>query len=243
MIVLSSLVVAFLLAPQRDTAPVPQIREATARVTFDFGTGTGASAPVVARALEVSFASGAPGAPGARARCTKEPDALTSALSRYAASGAPITSVLLEILDGDGKPLLTLRLGDAVVASDRLVLDASGASLEQQRLNVEEAVAQLAADLLEAQRQYTLNDALEKKRATSSLETARAKEKVELLQTRLGVQRRRLAILQRQIGLQTPVNEEVTLVFSRFEVEGPQGAKTAWGGETERAGRAGDPEP
>jgi len=235
MTVFSSLLVALSLVPQRDvtaprrnTTPPPQIREATARVTFDFGGG--ASAPVVARAVEVSFAAGTPAAAGSRVRFNKEPDALTAELTRHGASGAPLTAVTLEVLDGEGKPMLTLRLGDAVVASDRLTLDSGGAALEQQRLNLEEAVAQLGADLQEAQRQYTLNEALEKKKATSSLETARAKERVELLQKRLAVQRRRLSILQGQIGSQSPVNEEVTLSFSKFEVEAPQGGRSAWMG-------------
>ena len=219
-------------APRRDSIPAAPIRQASARVTIDFGAGSGAATPVKARAVDVSFASGTQTAPGSKVRFTKDPDALTAELSRHGASGAPLPSVTLEVMDAEGKPMLTLRLADAVVASDRLTLDNDGVSLEQQRLNLEEAVAQLTADLQEAQRQYTLNDALEKKRAMSSLETARAKERVELLQTKLGVQRRRLAILQRQFGSQSPVDEEVTLVFSKFEIEAPEGAKSAWAGET-----------
>lgn len=240
------LVLSLAPSPQRDTALQrqdttfsAQIREATARVTIDFGGGNGVNAPVKARALEVSFASGTQTAPGSKVRFTKEPDALTAELSRHGASGAPLTGVTIEVLDAEQKPILTLRLTDAVVAADRLTLDNAGASLEQQRLNLEDAVAQLSADLQEAQRQYTLNETLEKKRATSSLETTRAKERVELLHRKLGVQRRRLAIFERQIGSQSPVDEDVTLVFTKFEIDAPQGAKSVWLGETkDRNGRA-----
>ena len=236
-----------------DTIPKPpELREASARVIFQFGSSAGvgvvSGAPILVRGLEVSFASQpspAPAGQGApapavsisRLRFVKDPDAVTAELARRGMSGERIDTVMVEVIDGNGSTIMRLRVARALVASDRLSLDPSGGSLEQQHLSLMETIAQLSADLQEARRQLALNEALDKKRATSSLEVARAKERVSLMETRLAVQQRRLEILRRQIASRSPVDEEVTLSFSKFEIEAPEGARTAWSPESGRGGR------
>jgi hypothetical protein len=108
-----------------------------------------------------------------------------------------------------------------VVSSDRVVVAQADRALEQQRLDLTDAIAQVSADLQEAERQLNLTDVLDKRRLSSSQEVARARERVDVLQTRLDGQRRRLAMLEERIHEQSPVHEEVLLSFARFEVQVP----------------------
>ena len=207
--------------------------ETMARVTFDFGGG--AVAPLLVQEFEAGFAPTATGpnaanASGTRMRFVKAPDGLTPELARHGASAERIPSVLIEVMAGD-KPVMTLRLGDVLVASDRIAIDDGAAALEQQRLALVDGIAQLGADLQEAQRQLAVTDGLDKKKLSSALEVARARDRTELLETKLGVQRKRLSLLDRQIAEHLAVKEEITLVVPRFEIETTAGVKTAWSGK------------
>jgi hypothetical protein len=62
---------------------------------------------------------------------------------------------------------------------------------------------------------------LDKRRLSSSQEVARARERVEVLQTRLDGQQRRLAMLDRRIRENAPVREEVLLSFAHYEIQVP----------------------
>ena len=202
--------------PASDTTIPP---ETVARVTFDVGSG--ASAPLVVHDFDAGFAPSASAANNngaVRMHFVKLPDALTPELARRGTSADRIPSVTIEVAAA-GKPLMTFRLTDALVASDRLAIDEGGAALEQERLALEDAIAQVSADLLDAQRQLALTDALDKKKLSSTQEVARARDRVQLLETKLDVQKKRLRLLDRQIASHWDVKEEVTLVVTKFEVQ------------------------
>lgn len=218
-----------------DSVPLPELRDATARVSFDFGTG--AVDTVRVRALELEFsntaavaiASGSGSSAGrtpsptgsAHARFVKDIGPLTAVLAQRGTTGERIPSVVLDVTDPAGRSLVRLRLGDVVVSTDRVVVAQADRALEQQRLDLTDAIAQVSADLQEAERQLNLTDVLDKRRLSSSQEVARARERVDVLQTRLDGQRRRLAMLEERIHEQSPVHEEVLLSFARFEVQVP----------------------
>jgi hypothetical protein len=222
------------LAAQRpassDTVP-PVPAEAVARVTFDFGSG--ASTALLVQDFEAGFAPSASASSNAgsvRVHFAKAPDSLTPELARRGASAERIPSVTIEVLGGAGgdKTLMTFRLSDALVASDRVAVDNGAADLQQQRLALEDGIAQLRSDLQDAQRQLALTDALDKKKLSSTLEVARARDRAQLLETKLAVQKRRLDLLDKQIAAHLAVKEEITLVVPKFEIETSAGVRTAW---------------
>jgi hypothetical protein len=210
--------------PPRDT--IGDLREATARVTFDFGAGP--TTPIPVRTLELGVANAgsalSPAPPGqsgglSHVAFARKPGLYTTELALHSSSGDHIPMVTVEVLDPDLKVLMTLRLSDAFVASDRIRMNSSDSDLRQQRLTLEETIAELNGDLQEAQRQLNLAEALDKKRLSSTQEVARARERVEVLQTRLGVQRQRLALLRRATDARGPLDEEVVLAFTKFEID------------------------
>lgn len=217
-----------------DSVPAPQLRDATARVAFDFGTGTADT--VLVRALELEFSNtaavavtpagastGKAPAPigSAHARFVKDIGSLTSVLAQHGTTGEHIPNVVMDVNDASGQPLVRVQLSDVVVSSDRVVVSDADRALEQQRLDLNDAIAQITADLQEAQRQLNLTDVLDKRRLSSSQEVARARERVEVLQTRLDGQQRRLAMLDRRIRENAPVREEVLLSFAHYEIQVP----------------------
>ena len=217
-----------------DSVPMPQLRDATARVAFDFGNG--AADTVLVRALELEFSNtvtvpitangastGKAPAPlgSAHAKFVKDIGTLTSVLAQHGTTGDRIPNIVMDVADGSGHPLVRVHLSDAVVSSDRVVVADPDRALEQQRLDLNDAIAQISADLQEAQRQLNLTDVLDKRRLSSSQEVARARERVEVLQTRLDGQRRRLAMLDQRIRENAPVHEEVLLSFAHYEIEVP----------------------
>lgn len=217
-----------------DSVPAPQLRDATARVSFDFGTGSADT--VLVRELELEFSNSAavsvsssgtsngksPAAVGsAHAKFVKDIGALTSVLAEHGTTGERIPNIVMDVADAAGHALVRVRLSDAVVSSDRVVVAEADRALEQQRLDLDDAIAQINADLQEAKRQLNLTDVLDKRRLSSSQEVARAREHVEVLQTRLDGQQRRLAILDQRIRENAPVHEEVLLSFAHYDIEVP----------------------
>ena len=128
-----------------------------ARVAFDFGPGLGA--PIAARALEfgVSSAAGATSrgqpATAARVRFVRAPDSLSAELARRVASGERIAAVDAQLDGRGGAPAVLLHLRDVQVVSTRLQMNDDNVGLVQQRLSLEESVAQISVDLQEARRQ------------------------------------------------------------------------------------------
>lgn len=217
-----------------DSVPAPLLRDATARVSFDFGTGSADT--VLVRSLELEFSNtaavavstsgtgnGKAPAPvgSAHAKFVKDIGSLTSALAQHGTTGERIPNVVMDVNDAAGHALVRVHLSDVVVSSDRVVVAEADRALEQQRLDLDDAIAQISADLQEAKRQLNLTDVLDKRRLSSSQEVARARERVDVLQTRLDGQQRRLAILDQRIRENAPVHEEVLLSFARYDIEVP----------------------
>ncbi len=218
-------------APKTDTIPTPaDLRDATARVTFDFGNGAGDTVTVHGFELQVTN-SGSAALPAAstpaaqlagsaQVKFERSPGAYTADLAAHGASGQRIPAVTVQVLDGSGKPAMVLRLGDVLVTSDHVVvLDRSG--MEQQKLALLDAVAQSTSDLQEAERQQNLTEALDKKRLSSAIEVARVHSQVDLLRKRLANQRQRLAMLEANLAATGALDEQVTLTFARFDLQTP----------------------
>lgn len=231
------LIAALGLQSPADTTPAP--RDAAVRVTFEFPSG--AAAPIAARSFELGFAN-APvaAAPSpatlptpsianaavsqavvgtAQARFVKDVGPLTPELAHYAARGDRIPVARVEVLAADGTVLLRARLSDVTVSSAKIVVAPVDPALEQQRLSLGESIAQLSMDLQEARRAFTVADALDQRRLSASQEVQRARERVTLLETRVSAQRSRLALLDRQLSAQSPIREEITLTFGRYDLE------------------------
>lgn len=218
-------------APKSDTTPPPvDLRDASARVTFDLGSGPGETVSVHGFELQITnpgpaalSATSTPAAQlagSAQVKFERAPGTYTADLAAHGASGQRIPAVTVEVLDGAGKPAMVLHLGDVLVTSDHVVvLDRS--ALEQQKLALLDAVAQSTSDLQEAERQQNLTEALDKKRLSSAIEVARVHSQVDLLRKRLANQRQRLAMLEAHIAATGTLDEQVTLTFARFDLQTP----------------------
>jgi hypothetical protein len=201
-------------AAQGDTTPATQ-------VMIDFGGDPDRT--VVVRAFEVGISStpeprrkGAKSSP-TRVRFAGAPDELSAELARRVSTGARFPKVDALLPGGDTG--MILHLYDVQVVSARLLLNDDNTALVQQRLALEESIAQLTADLQEAQRQLDAVEALAKRQLSPSLELARARATAEVIFKRLSVQRERLTLVERQLARWTPMQEEVQLEAARAELE------------------------
>lgn len=201
-------------AAHGDTTPATQ-------VMIDFGGEPDRT--MVVRAFEVGISSTpeprrkvAKSAP-ARVRFAGPPDDLSAELARRVSSGARFQKVDAQLPGGESG--MILHLYDVQVVSARLLLNDDNTALVQQRLALEESIAQLTADLQEAQRQLDAVEALAKRQLSPSLELARARANAEVIFKRLSVQRERLTLVEKQLARWTPMQEEVQLEAARAELE------------------------
>jgi HlyD family secretion protein len=81
-------------------------------------------------------------------------------------------------------------------------------SLHQQRLAQEAAIAQLATQLQEAERQLKVMEALDQKKLASASEVAGARDRIKELQTREAIERQRLEEMNRSAEEQLTLNQE-----------------------------------
>jgi hypothetical protein len=204
-----------------DTAVVQGDSTPATPVTIDFGGDAGPE--VVVRSFEVGTSSppqprrrAANGAP-ARVRVIFVPGAISVELARRVSSGARFPRVDALLPGGDGG--MILHLYDVQVAADRLLTNDDNTGLMQQRLAFQESIAQLTADLKEAQRHLDAVEGLAKRQLTPSLEVARARDNADVIDKRLHVLRERLSIVERQLAQWTPMREEVELEATRAELE------------------------
>lgn len=192
---------------------------ATARVTISLGTGT--PAIVIGRSVELSVTAVPRGRPrgsvSAQLRFMREPDSLSGELTRRVASGASWPQVDA-VIEADGR-VVVLHLRDVHVTSTRLIVNSDDTGLTQQRLALEESIAQLTAQRAEAQRQLAATETLARERLSPTMELARARSDAEVVDKRLVAQQHRLRLVNRQIAAWAPVQEEVALVASRADVE------------------------
>jgi hypothetical protein len=210
-----------------DTLP-PIDTVAGARIGFDFGAGAGPA--MRARALELGVST----APNpylrnqavatTRLRFLRRPDSLTAEFARRVASNERIPVVEVEIRSERGAAPMVVRLHDAQVVSTTGTANGDDAALRQQRLGLTEAIAQVRADLEEAQRQLVVTSSLEKRHLASAVELARARGATTLLVARLAVQQQRLALVEHQLTEWMPFEEEVILAAARMEATTNPGA-------------------
>jgi hypothetical protein len=204
-----------------DTAAAPGDTTPATQVMIDFGGDPDRT--VVVRAFEVGISSTteprrkvAKSAP-THVRFTGTPDELSVDLARRVSSGARFPKVDALLPGGDAG--MILHLYDVQVVSARLMMNDDNTALVQQRLALQESIAQLTGDLQEAQRQLDAVEVLAKRQLSPSLELARARANAEVIFKRLTMQRERLALVERQLARWTPMQEEVQLEAARAELE------------------------
>lgn len=198
----------------RDTVPA-------ARITLDLGAGPLAPFAATTIDLSVTTSQPAPKAPPVatvQLRFQRAPDTLSAQLANLIGTGHIATAEALLPAHGP-TPSITLKLYDAQVTSMRLVTNDDNVGLVQQRLGLQESIAQLSIDLDEAQRQLAVTESLDKRKLSSSLEVAHAHATADALSSRLAVQRQHLALVQELLSRWTPVREELVLTANRMDMQ------------------------
>lgn len=160
----------------------------------------------------------------AELRLTRRADALTPTLAARLAAGRRLRAVTVEL--PGATDTLRVRLPDAQVAAARLIVPAPPADVESQRLGMEMAVAQLTADRDEAARQLAEADAVAAAEGRDRLKLvpanalARTRDQLRLLDTRLQVARRQLALFDERAGHAAVPTEELVLRTDHAQVLG-----------------------
>jgi hypothetical protein len=154
---------------------------------------------------------------GGRLHLVRIPDERTDQLQRRDGRGLPARLVV----DSAGVRLLEVWLQDVTTRAYRLTSSVPDASLETQRLSLEETLAQLRAEHAEAARALAMIEALDKQRVTARLELPRARERVATLAFRVGAQEERLQALVRLASRRRVLEERVTLGFSALAMQPP----------------------
>lgn len=211
-----------------DTLP-PIDTVSGARIGFDFGSG--AVPAMRARSIELGVST----APNpylrnqvvatTRLRFLRRPDSLSAEFARRVSSNERIPVVEVEIRPEPGAAPMVVRMHDVQVVSTKVSANGDDAALRQQRLGLTESVAQVRADLEEAQRQLTVTASLEKRHLASTVELARARGAMSLLNARLAVQEQRLALVEHQLDDWMPFEEEVVLAAAKTETAARPGAQ------------------
>lgn len=213
------------LAPRTDsvsaTAQVDSIP--VAKVALDLGTGLGTPFPATGVELKVTSvpASSPKGQPSTaiQVRFLRTPDTLSADLTNRVASLSRIAEVQAELPGRAGTAATTVRLYDVQVLSTHLTMNEDNIGLAQQRLGLEESIAQLTSELQEAQRQLGVTESLDKRKLSSSLELAHARATTDVLTKRVAVEREHLRLVEQQIAHWTPIQEEVVLSAARVEMD------------------------
>jgi hypothetical protein len=157
--------------------------------------------------------------PDAQVALTKNTDTTTPDLIRVAQSHAVLPEVVVEVFDSAAAPVMKLRLTGVVIASERVALSTSRASLEQQRIAQQEALSSLTSDYQEAKRQLDMAEELGKTRITTRQDLARARDRASDLKQRLDLLKQRQAMVARQLEAMGPVDETLTLRFQHMDIE------------------------
>jgi hypothetical protein len=211
------------LLPRKDSIAARRDSTSTARIAIDLGGGLGAS--FIARSVELTINSIQPVAKTAspttavQLRFLRTPDTLSPRLASHVGGAERLASVEATLSGRSGASPLVLRLRDVQVVTMRLVTNDDDIALMQQRLGLEESIAQLSIDLQEAQRQLTVTESLDKRKMSSSLEVAHAHATADILTRRLAVQREHLALVEQQLARWIPIEEEVVLSASGVEMQ------------------------
>lgn len=206
----------------RDSVPsIARDTVSAAHIALDFGAGP--LAPFAATMVDLSMSTSqtalkAPPVATVQLRLLCAPDALSAELANRIGTGH-LASVEAILPAHAPSPAITLRLYDVQVTSMRLVTNDDNIGLVQQRLGLQESVAQLSIDLQEAQRQLTVTESLDKRKLSSPLEVSHAHATADALSSRLSVQKQHLALVEQLLSRWTPVREEVVLTANRMEMQ------------------------
>ena len=209
--------------PRRDSVVQRRDSASITRIAVDFGSGVAAT--FVARSFELTVNATAPATKAAtpttavQLRFLRTPDSLSPQLAGRVGGAERIATVEASLVGRPAASGMVVRLHDVQVISIRLVTNDDNIGLEQQRLGLEESIAQLSIDLQEAQRQLAVTESLDKRKMSSSLEVAHAHATADVLTRRLAVQREHLALVQQQISRWVPIEEEVVLSASHVEMQ------------------------
>lgn len=192
-----------------------------ARITLDLGAGP--VAPFAATMIDMSMTTSqatpkAPPVATVQFRFLRAPDTLSAELASRIGTGR-LASVEAVLPAHGTTPAIMLRLYDVQVSSMRLVTNDDNIGLVQQRLGLQESIAQLSIDLQEAQRQLAVTESLDKRKLSSSLEVSHAHATADALSSRLGVQRQHLALVEQLLSRWTPVREEIVLTANRMDMQ------------------------
>lgn len=205
------------------TSPARVDSVPVARVAFDFGAGAGTA--FAARGVDLNVTSvpaptsKAQPTTAIRLRFLRTLDTLSADLTDRVTSGNRITEVDAELPGRAGAPVTIVHLYDLQVVSTHLMMNDDNIALVQQRLALEESIAQLAAELQDADRQLDVTESLDKRKLSSSLELAHARVTADVLTKRLAVEREHLVLVEQQIARWTPIQEEVVLAAARMQME------------------------
>ena len=211
------------LGPRRDSIVARRDSTSTARIAIDLGGGLGAS--FIVRSVELTINSIQPATKAAspttavQLRFVRTPDTLSPRLATHIGGAERLASVEATLAGHSAASPMVLRLRDVQVVSMRLITNDDDIALMQQRLGLEESIAQLSIDLQEAQRQLTVTESLDKRKMSSSLEVAHAHATADVLTRRLAVQREHLALVEQQLARWVPIEEEVVLSASGVEMQ------------------------
>lgn len=229
---------ALIAAPIRAQSGTPSLplrvslRLDTARVArfnvraFDLGVAQSAAA---ARSASAGDAHDAPKPSSAQIQLVKQAGAFTGELIRLSASGQHIDSGTIEVVDSVGAPTLTIRLTDIAIISDHLASSTARESLEQQRISLDEALAQLTSDYDGAARDLATAEELGKSRVTTKVELTRARAHVAELKQRIDFSKQRRALLARQLAAQGALEETLVLRFGAIAIDSPDSpSATTW---------------
>jgi len=209
--------------PRKDSVLAHRDSTSTARIAIDLGAGFGAS--FTARSVELtinsmpSSAKAASSVTAVQLRFLRTPDTLSPRLASHVGGAERVASVEATLSGRSAASQMVLRLRDVQVVSMRLVTNDDDIALMQQRLGLEESIAQLSIDLQEAQRQLAVTESLDKRKMSSSLEVAHAHASADVLTRRLAVQREHLALVEQQLARWVPIEEEVVLSASGVEMQ------------------------
>lgn len=165
----------------------------------------------------------------AEIQIVKQAGPFTGDLVRLSASGQRAPTGTIEVLDSAGTPTMTIRLSDVSVVSDHLTSSTARAALEQQRISLQESLAQLNADYQQAQRDLATAEELGKSKVMTKQDVLRAREHAAELQQRINLARERQTILAAQMAGQGSLEENLVLHFGRIEIQTPDaGGSMAW---------------
>ncbi|HVX41195.1 MAG TPA: hypothetical protein VHB25_16630 [Gemmatimonadaceae bacterium] len=165
----------------------------------------------------------------AEIQLVKQAGPYTGDLVRLSASGERAPSGTIEVLDSLGAPSMTIRLTDVSVVSDHLTSSNARAALEQQRISLQESLAQLTADYTQAERDLATAEELGKSKVMTKQDVLRAREHAAELQQRINLARERQNILAAQMAGQGALEENVVLHFGRIEIQAPDtGGTMSW---------------